>query len=356
MMRSMGFFNRLLGAANKVDGARSDVEDAIFRDRRYDRAEDLAKQGGTIEATVTGIHFKFANDSTEGFYRVEWADPAPRAAGVRFPGVAPAAVRYGASVPIRVDGDKAVVDGATLAALTGGYSETGLSLRKVPEPGLSDTALNADVLRHLKKWPRERASVTSTEAVTFLGLGSQNWHITLTLVDGGQALVKRAYVPPYARWHVFPGAAVPVAVDPSDRTRAVIDWVELGTENAGGSWRDDPHEGSLVEQRTAPEHDVEAQAVMGAGAEIDTRPAFGTLDAIDGVSLDQVATIENWLIRDRVPPGEYDAYATERFEVAVGRYGAIKSEWDSRMRSDWRVAAAFGEEFERVRKELKKKR
>lgn len=350
----MGLLDRLIGAANKVDDLKTDLEYNTFRDRSYDRADQLAATGAAIEGTVTGIHFRLDDSMTEGVYRVEWQDPEPRAAGIRYPGAAPSLLRLGSSVPLRVDGDQAVIDAAALSGLAAAPGSPGRTARQAPDPGVSDTSLSWEVLRHLEKWSPDRGTVVSTERVVLLGLTTDNWDLMVTRSDGTHALVERDFVPPYARWFVLPGASVPLAVDPKDPTRAQIDWPAVATENPGGSWRDIPPDGSiaaLMSVREAP------QATSSVGGDpFDTTPSAASAEAIEGVSIERWALVEAALIKDRVPPAQYDDYATAQYAVPAGRWTVIRQQWEQRRNGDWKIGATFAESFERSRKDLKKKR
>jgi hypothetical protein len=351
----MGFLDKLIGAANKVEDVKTDIEYNTFRDRSHDRADQLEGEGAAIEGTVTGVHFTLNDSIPEGVYRVEWQDPEPRAAGVRYSGAAaPSLLRLGSSVPLRVDGDKAVVDTALLSGLAGAPSTPGRTARGAPETGVSDTSLSWEVLRHLEKWSPDRGTVVSLERVALLGLTTDNWDLMVTRSDGTHALVKRDFVPPYARWFVFPGATVPLAVDPKDPTMAQVDWPALATENSGGSWRDAPPDGSVAALALVKEAPQQAGSI--GGGPIDLTVSAESAEAIEGVTLDQWALVEAALIQGRVPPGQYDEFATAHHGVPAGRWTAIKGQWEQRRNGDWKIGAAFGEAFEKSRKELKKKR
>lgn len=349
----MGFFDKLLGAANKVDDVKTTIEYNTLRDRRYDRAEELAAEGDALEAVVTGIYFKLNNEMTEGVFRLEWSDPAPRVAGVLFSGAAPEVLRLGSSVPVRVDGDTAVIDSKVMVGSPAPPSSPGRSARSAPEPGVVDTSLNPDLQRWLKKWARDRGTVTSFDRVDVMGLTTQNWNIQVTRSDGSRALVRRDFVPTYARWFVCPGADVPLVVDPKDPARVQVDWPLLATENRGGSWRDPVPEGSIAALTLVKGEPVEA---MSTGQPLDLAPSADSVDAIEGVTLQTWATIEAALQKTPIAPAGYDAFASEQYGVPTGRWTEIKRQWEARQRSDWKIGAAFGEAFEVARKELKKKR
>src|SRR5690348_4844902 len=110
----MGILNRLLRIADRVDDAKTDLEYGVFRDRRFDKAEELAKAGQSNEAVVTGIKRRTNDGTTDTDVRLEWYAPEPRAAAVHYGDSMPLVVRLGSTVAIRFDGDAAVLDPAAM--------------------------------------------------------------------------------------------------------------------------------------------------------------------------------------------------------------------------------------------------
>ncbi len=227
----MGILSRLLGAANRVDQAKEDVEFALVHDRRFGRAEALAKSGARNDAVITGIRRR-SNDGTETQVRLEWFAPEPRSGAVYFGDSMPLVVRLGSTVAIRFEGDAAVLDPAAMAGTPGAPADAGRKSRKVPGQGVDDTSLDSRVLSRLKKWPGETAVVLSFEQTRTFGMLTENWNIVVRRVDGGEAQVGKDHVPPYARWFVVPGAEVPIVVDPRDSSRAQIGWPRPLAEQA----------------------------------------------------------------------------------------------------------------------------
>ena len=101
------------------------------------------------------------------------------------------------------------------------------SLRKAPDDGIHDAALDARVQRHLRKWSPVSATIVSLTRTTMFGLQTINFDVELELADGSRALSKRDDVPSYAEWWAAPGATVPAVVDPDDTSKANIDWCAL---------------------------------------------------------------------------------------------------------------------------------
>jgi hypothetical protein len=352
----MGLFKKILGGAEKVYDAKETLEYQVFHDRRFDRAEKLAASGDPNTAVVTGIKRRYNDTFTETDIRLEWFAPEPRVGGIHYGADIPLAIRLGSTLAVKTDGDSVVVDYAAMAGVPGAPKDAGRRSRKAPEQGVDDKALDMSVLSRLRKWTPQEATVESLDRVTVMGMPAENWHITLACAGGTRAVAKKDYVPPYARWYVAVGAVLPIVLDPKDATRAQVNWPLLAEQRAvaGGSWQDDPPPGSLAD--TLLSADPRAHETSVASTEpLDLTPSEESGSAIEGLTLERCAYIEAALIKDRVAPAEYDAYAVS-LGVPAGRYTAIKALWDQRIRTDWRVGAAFGEAFEAAQKELKKKR
>ena len=87
-----------------------------------------------------------------------------------------------------------------------------------------DTALDARVQRHLKKWTPTEATIVSLQRRTMMGMPTLNWDVELQLADGRTSMSTGDEVPSYAQWYAAPGAVVPVVIDPKDGSEASIDW------------------------------------------------------------------------------------------------------------------------------------
>ena len=75
-----------------------------------------------------------------------------------------------------------------------------------------------------------------------------NFDVALQLDDGAGAVAGNTEIPFYAAWLAAPGAGVPVAVDPSDRAKAVVDWAAAANEpgRSPGRLDDPPPDGSAA--------------------------------------------------------------------------------------------------------------
>lgn len=364
-MGCMGIWKKLLGAADKVYDAKTDLETRPFRDRRYERAEALAATGDPHQGVVTGIKRRLNDSTTTTDVRIEWFAPEPRVGGLHLGDEMPLVVRLGSTVAIKTEGDVAVLDPAAMNGVAG---DPGRKARQVPDQGVDDRALDSRVLSRLKKWVPQDATVESFEQVRVMGMLAQNWDIVVTCADGTRATVRRDNVPSYARWFVAPGAVVPVVVDPKDAGRAQVDWPELAERAAvvGGTWQDPPSAGSIAASLlgaaapgaapTAAPATAEQVTAASMGEGADPTPSAESADAIEGVTVEQCAAVEAALSLARISPAEYDGYAAANLGVPAGRWGAIRSGWEARQRADWRVGAAYGAAYEAAMKDLKKRR
>jgi|GEM_PF-6600347 len=361
----MGLFKR---ASEKADEVYEAVEDAginLLRDRRFERAEELASSGERNEAVITGIRRRTNEEHVDTVVRLEWFAPEPRVGAVLYGGDLPAGVRLGATVRVGTRGNEVAIDPAAMSGSPWAPSDEGRRSRKVPDQGIDEKALNWNVLSRIKKWEPQTATVTAHERVTLMGVPTQNWDITVQLADGSHALIKRDEVPHYARWYVAPGEEIPVVVNPKSAGEAQGNWPLLAEQRAarGGRWQEAPPPGSIAEDlHTGAGSTPSTAAIMGdlMGApeqtDVPTEADPGAwMDEVEGVTVRRYAQIEAALAHGRVPPGEHDAVAARDFGVAPGRWGAIKSEWQARTMKDWTVGAAFGEAYEAATKELKKR-
>ncbi|WP_183099454.1 hypothetical protein [Nocardioides pelophilus] len=248
----MGLFRKLLGGADRIAQAESDLEHAVFRDRRYERAARLAEAGDPGTAVVTGIRRRSNDGTTTTHLRLEWFAPEPQVGGLLFGDALHPALRLGSTVRIRTDGRSVVIDPQAMADVATAPDDPGRSVRKTPDPGLSDTSLDSRVLSRLRKWPAENAIVVSFAQARALGMPTQNWDVVVRRADGSHATINRDHVPPYVSWYVHPGAEIPVVIDPKDPGRAQGDWPRLAEERAvaGGTWQDTPPPGSIAEDAT----------------------------------------------------------------------------------------------------------
>ena len=101
----------------------------------------------------------------------------------------------------------------------------------------------------MKRWTPARAEILGFRRKVVLGMETDNWDVTLARRRRRRGGAAGDHVPFYARWIAAPGVSVPVAVDPQDASRAVVDWPAAAVEwqaRAGGL-DDAPPPGSIAE-------------------------------------------------------------------------------------------------------------
>ena len=69
------------------------------------------------------------------------------------------------------------------------------SMRKPPADGVVDTALDARVQRHLKKWLPTPATIVAVQRCTMMGMPTLNWDVELRLPGERTAVSTRDEVP-----------------------------------------------------------------------------------------------------------------------------------------------------------------
>jgi hypothetical protein len=343
----MGFLDRLNRAAG-------DVVQPVFSDPSFKRGDRVLERGEQISGRIVGIERKLdGGNDTELFAFEATTLRGPLRAGARVRTDRMERLRLGMPVLLRGDDSgHAVLDWPAMSA-GWGFGEGNVSqklLRKPPDDGIREAALDMRVERRLKKGTPARATVTALERRTLMGLALENWNIALALADGRSVATAGDQVPFYVSWFVVPGAEVPVSLDPKDQGRATIDWAALALEQAqaAGAMNDPPPAGSvadLIERDRAATPAESVASTMGPPA----AQASPDLEPIEGVTLELWAAIEVGTARDRVPPKDYDAYA-ETHGAPAGRWTAIDAAWKARMQSDWRIGAAMGEAVSAARK------
>ena len=346
----MGLLDRFISGINRTDQAISDVGYKLVLDRRFGQAARLAAEGRRDEGILTGIKQRYEDSVTNTIVRVSWLAPDERAVGILLGTGRRAGLRLGATVAIRVEDNRAVLDWARMCEVWGPQPEPGQRrTRFVPDDGVDDTAQDMRVLKHLKTWTPQRGTVETFERRTALGMLTDNYDIAVRCASGANSLVNKNVIPFYAAWYVHPGADVPLVVDPKDPGRAEIDWVALARERAvaGGRWEDRPPAGSVAEavlsgaDFPAPEQ-MASMAPSGPPDASFFEPAPDGLEPIEGVDLQRFTFIERAIIAARVKPADYDEVA-QQHGIPAGRWAAIDAAWNARATSDWRIGAKVGE-------------
>ena len=161
-----------------------------------------------------------------------------------------ARLRLGVELLVRhSDGDAVVLDWPAMCALWGVADEPAQKRRrKPPGSGVTDKAVGWADQRRLKKWTPRRATITAISRRDGVMGPTLNFDVALQLDDGAQAVAANTEIPFYAAWLAAPGAEVPVAVDPGDQAKAVVDWAAAANEpsRSPGRLDDPPPDGSAA--------------------------------------------------------------------------------------------------------------
>ena len=161
-----------------------------------------------------------------------------------------ARLRLGVEVLVRhSDGDAVVLDWPAMCALWDVTGEPAQKRRrKPPGNGVADKAVDWADQRRLKKWTPRRATITALSRCDGVMGPTLNFDVALRLDDGAQAIAAKTEIPFYAAWLAAPGATVPIAVDPKDAAKAVVDWAAAANEpsRSPGRLDDPPPDGSAA--------------------------------------------------------------------------------------------------------------
>ena len=338
----MGLLKRTLGVLNRVGGEVYSPE--ILIDKRWKAGDEVMEGGTQLAGRLAGIERKLEDGTDVQLLALEVEGRAGRA-GVRLSAPHRHRLRLGMPLVLRVQEEHAVLDWPALCA-TWGLEEKVIAqrlLKKPPEDGVRDRAVDMLDARRLKKWTPARGTVVQIDRKTALGMPTLNFEIALE-VEGGHTVADQ-HVPFYASWLAAPGRQLPIAVDPDRPGRAKVDWETAANEAATehGALDDPPPEGSV-----AALLDVPADATPVAQTDA-APPADPAVAPIEGVDLETWAAITAGIARARVAPADYDAHAV-RHGAPPGRWSAIDAQWQSRMMSDWRVGAKMGEAVEAAKK------
>jgi hypothetical protein len=236
-----------MGLRSWLNRSGNEILSPTLVDPGFKGADSALETGVAAGATVVGIERKLDDGTATRFVAVA----VPTASGTRIGGVqvvhgpAPllARLRLGAEVLVRHgDGDAVVLDWPAMCALWGVADEPGQKRRrKPPGNGVTDKAVDWAHQRRLKKWTPRRATITALSRRDGAMGPTLNFDVALRLDDGTAAVAGNTEIPFYAAWLAAPGAELPVAVDPEDPAKAVVDWAAAANEPGRSPGRlDDP--------------------------------------------------------------------------------------------------------------------
>ena len=245
----MGILKRVSGWANSAANDSPAEELLIAVSPSIRRVRKLDDRGTPANGVITGIAFDLSGDQTRQRYAIT-VDGSR--VGVKLPYARGAhRLRLGLPVVMKLDGKRGIIDWEAMCRAWGieGSNWRQDAERTPPRDGIVDTSLDARVQKRLRTWTPTHATIVGLEHKLMMGMPTMNWHVTLRLPDGSTSLSKADEVPAYAWWDARIGAEVPAVVDPSDPSRAAIDWptyVLAGARDVG--FDDDPPAGSIAAQ------------------------------------------------------------------------------------------------------------
>jgi hypothetical protein len=243
-----------MGLLTWLNRSGNEILSPTIVDPAYKRADSALETGAAAVATVVGIERKLDDGTVTRFVSVA----VPTVGGARTGGVQVmhgpphllARLRLGGEVLVRhSDGDEVVLDWPAMCARWGVADEPGQKRRrKPPENGVIDKAVHGGDQRRLKKWTPRRATITGLSRRDSVMGPSLNFDVGLRVDDGSEAIAGNTEIPFYAAWLAAPGAEVPVAVDPQDPVKAVVDWAAAANEpsRTPGRLDDPPPDGSAA--------------------------------------------------------------------------------------------------------------
>lgn len=234
------------------------------------RATALDAHGTPANAVITGIELSSDTESVRHEFAITAAGPdgAMVRWGIRVVSMSTHRLRLGLPVVVRVEDGDGVLDWPAMTAAWGGgdpfFSQR--PIRRPPADGVDDSSRDHRVQRRLAKWPRHQATIVGMDRRQMMGMATENWDIALSLGDGRVAISEADRVPVYAQWDAAPGAVVPIAIDPDDPRRAVVDWPAFAVaRSATVAFDDVPAAGGIA-------------AALAAPGGVNTR-VLGTIDA-----------------------------------------------------------------------------
>ncbi|MBP8211513.1 MAG: hypothetical protein KAY11_18255 [Ilumatobacteraceae bacterium] len=312
-------------------------------------AEKVLAKGTAAGAVLEGILVKYTHDDNnrKPIYHLRVGVAGAGVLGIRQHISGSEAVRLGMPLVVRQLGDAAVIDWPASVAPFGVHAAHALDrwkmMKEPPSAGIVD---EEESMHSAAKKGSPASLVVSSigERSVMFGMGSAIDFDVVVQLPGDEAYavqLKKVEVPFYAGHLAVVGAQLPCWVNDRRQDKVTIDWPSAAMHNPGvgvsaAALRPEP----VVHQpmATPPISDVRGQVDNADAGEL-----------IGGISLDTLAAIEVGLIKERVAPADYDAYA-QRHGVASGTWAATSAAWQSKLRSDWRIGAKYGELFEAKQK------
>ncbi len=309
-------------------------------------AERLLADGERGTAQIVGIRIETHIDEADDYEYALRLD-AERTVGCRQRlGPLLEDIRLGQEVPIRHDGgDRALIDTPAMGSEADGawgYKALG----DPPGAGIEDDRFQ--LAKERRKAAAATATILSLEPFTLMGMRTESFAVTVRVEVPGEApyetALKRELIPFYAAHLAEPGTELPALVRPDRPDKVRIDWPAAAVADPGVGR---PAAAAFAAARAA-EEEAARRPVAGAAPAQDWSEqglAADDFGDVDGVDFDTWVAVEAGLVRDRVKPADYDAYA-QRLGVAPGGWAAVQSGWQGRMMSDPRVGTRFGSAYQ----------
>lgn len=302
-------------------------------------ADKVLAKGTPVAALLQGILVRYTHDDDNRkpvfHFRVGVAGGA--VFGVRQQ-LSPAdAVRLGMPLVVRQLGDAAVIDWPATLAPSGVHGSHTLDRWKMmkdpPAPGIVDEEQSLQAAA--KKGSPATLQISSIgERSVLFGMGSAIDFDVVVQLPGEEAYavqVKKVDVPFYAGHLAVVGAQLPCWVSDRRQDKVTVDWASAAVRQPGVGAFTVPLRTTAEPYQPTSSGDVRQQVDTADDGEL-----------IGGISMDTLATIEVGLTKARVAPADYDAFA-QRFGVTPGAWAATAAAWQAKIRSDWRIGAAYGE-------------
>lgn len=297
------------------------------------RAEDLLKRGERASGRLVGIAVRADPDGGRtDTYAVEVLATPIFVAGLR-QRLRLDVVRLGMGVTVRHLDGKASLDWPG-----GGPPTDWAALDDPPAAGIVDDTLG---LAEARRGLGVTVTLDRVSVVDGPPGAARVLQLDLTVQSPGRPSYPARFaaygVPHYATHLCHEGRSLPAWVDPDRLDRVVIDWPAAAMADPGV--RRPP--AAVLSELAVPVGSELRAAATGDGLPIG--PAVSSEHTpVAGVGFEQWVAVEAGLIRDRVPPGEYDRYA-QQYGVAAGVWEGAVATWRGRIMADWRLSAAFGE-------------
>lgn len=311
-------------------------------------ADKVLTKGLAASAVLEGLHITYTHDSEfrRPILHFRLGFLGGSVAGVRQQLSPVDPVRLGMPLVVRHLDDAVVIDWPATLAPAGVPAahtlEKWKAMKEPPAPGLLDEEQGMQAAAK-KGSPASLVISSIGERSVMFGMGSAVDFDVVVHRPGDQPYalqLKNVEVPFYAGHLPVAGAQLPCWVNDRRQDKVTVDWASAANRQPGV--------GAPTVPLRAPAAPLPAASAGSADVQQQIAAA-NTGERIGGIDLDTLVAIEVALLRARVAPAGYDAFA-QQYGVAPGSWAATSAAWQAKIRSDWRLGAAYGERFEAARK------